>query len=209
MKPAPFKLPLIPILRGIQSHEAVAIAQALVDLGFDCIEVPLNSPNAFDTLALLRSQFPGIQLGAGTVLKTSEVDQLAGLRLDLIIAPNCDVKVIERALHHGMRAMPGVATPSECFAAIEAGALQLKAFPAEMITPVVLKAWKAVLPVGAGLYPVGGISAENMASYLRAGAEGFGFGSSVYAPGDAPEAVARKAERLILAWEQAHGRYLA
>ncbi len=202
-------LPLIPILRGIQTHEAVAIAQVLVDQGYDCIEVPLNSPTPFATLERLRQTFPTIVLGAGTVLSIAQVEQMAGLGVDLILAPNCNLRVIERARKLGMQAMPGVATPSECFAAIDAGCDLLKAFPGEMISPKVIKAWKAVMPKNIRLFPVGGISAQNMASYVEAGADGFGFGSALYAPGDSAERVAAKAASLLQAWDAAHGRFQA
>lgn len=201
------QLPLIPILRGIQDHEAVAIVDALLACGYDCIEVPLNSPRAFDTLALLRARFPEVHLGAGTVLAVDQVDRLADLGVDLILAPNFNAGVVTRALARGLRAMPGVATPSEAFAALETGATELKLFPAEMIQPVVLKAWRAVLPAPVSLFPVGGIHAENMASFLLAGADGFGFGSSVYAPGDGPAAVTAKAAHIRRAWDQYHGRF--
>ena len=200
-------VPLIPILRGIQTHEAIPIAQALIDQGFTCIEVPLNSPEAFRTIETLRAAFPAICLGAGTVLETSHVETLAKLGVELIIAPNWNQEVLKLAIKLGMVAMPGVATPSEAFAAIAAGAKHLKAFPAEMISPVVLKAWRAVLPLTAKIYPVGGISAINMAPYLEAGAAGFGFGSSIYKPGDSATQVAAKALAIRKAWDAAHGRY--
>jgi 2-dehydro-3-deoxyphosphogalactonate aldolase len=202
-------LPLIPILRGIQTHEAVAIAQALVDQGYDCVEVPLNSPTPFETIKRLRQAFPNIVLGAGTVLNTGQTEALADLGVDLILAPNCNPLVLAKALQLGMQVMPGVATPSECFAAIDAGCDLLKAFPGEMISPKVIKAWKAVMPTSIRLFPVGGISAQNMASYVEAGADGFGFGSALYAPGDSAERVAAKAAALLQTWDAAHGRFQA
>ncbi len=209
MKFNPQSHPLIPILRGIQTHEASAIAQALVDQGYECVEVPLNSPTPFATLKLLRQAFPDWVVGAGTVLKVAQVEELASLGVDLILAPNCNLRVIERALGLGMQVMPGVATPSECFSAIDAGTDLLKAFPGEMISPKVVKAWKAVLPAQVQLFPVGGITAQNMASYIEAGADGFGFGSALYAPGDNPERVSNKARALRQAWDAAHGRFQA
>jgi 2-dehydro-3-deoxyphosphogalactonate aldolase len=202
-------LPLIPILRGVKTTESSAIAQALIDQGYSCVEVPLNSPTPMATLKSLRQAFPNIVLGAGTVLKSEQVDALAGLGVDLILAPNCNHQVIERALKLGLQVMPGVATPSECFAALDLGTDLLKAFPGEMIGPKVIKAWKAVLPASTRIFPVGGINAQNMAAYLEAGADGFGFGSSVYAPGDTTERVAVKAHALRQAWDQAHGRFQA
>jgi 2-dehydro-3-deoxyphosphogalactonate aldolase len=202
-------LPLIPILRGVKTDEATAIAQALIDAGYSCVEVPLNSPTPLATLKVLRNAFPNIVLGAGTVLKPEQVEDLAGLGVDLILAPNCNLQVVQRALKLGMQVMPGVATPSECFAALDLGTDLLKAFPGEMISPKVIKAWKAVLPGDTRIFPVGGISAQNMAAYLEAGADGFGFGSSVYAPGDTAERVAIKAQALRQAWDQAHGHFQA
>jgi 2-dehydro-3-deoxyphosphogalactonate aldolase len=200
-------LPLIPILRGLHTHEALSIAQGLIEQGYDCIEVPLNSPTPLATLKLLREAFPNIVLGAGTVLQVAQVDALADLGVDLILAPNCKIPVIARALHLGMQVMPGVATPSECFAAIDAGTDLLKAFPGEMLAPKVLKAWKAVLPAAVRLFPVGGINAQNIAAYVEAGADGFGFGSALYAPGDSGERVSVKARSMREAWDAAHGRY--
>jgi 2-dehydro-3-deoxyphosphogalactonate aldolase len=195
--------PLIPILRGVQSDEAVDIARALLDEGYDCVEIPLNSPTPFVTINRLRQAFPSIVLGAGTVLKEEQVEELANLGVDLILAPNCNLRVIEKAHKFGLQMMPGVATPSECFMAIDAGCELLKAFPSEMIGPKILKAWKAVLPDQVQLFPVGGINAQN----LEAGAAGFGFGSSVYSPGDSAERVAIKAQALRQAWDAAHGRF--
>ncbi len=199
--------PLIPILRGIQTHEALAIAQALVDQGYECVEVPLNSPTPFTTLRLLRQAFPNLVLGAGTVLQIDQVEELASVGVDLVLAPNCNLGVIEKALALGLQVMPGVATPSECFAAVAAGTDLLKAFPGEMISPKVIKAWKAVLPAQVRLFPVGGISAQNMTSYIEAGADGFGFGSALYSAGDCAERVSGKAQVLRQAWDAAHGRF--
>jgi 2-dehydro-3-deoxyphosphogalactonate aldolase len=209
MKFNPQNHPLIPILRGIQTEEAIGIAQALVEQGYECVEVPLNSPNPFATLKLLRQAFPKLVLGAGTVLRVEQVDELASLGVDLILAPNCNPRLIEKALALGLQIMPGVATPSECFAAIDVGTDLLKAFPGEMISPKVVKAWKAVLPAQVRLFPVGGINAQNMASYVEAGADGFGFGSALYAPSDSAERVSNKAYALRQAWDAAHGRFQA
>jgi 2-dehydro-3-deoxyphosphogalactonate aldolase len=200
-------LPLIPILRGVEPDEVIAIAHALLDQGYSCVEVPLNSPQAMTSLARLRNAFPEIVLGAGTVMQTSEVDALADLGVDLILAPNCNPEVIRRAVRHGMQAMPGVATPSECFMALAAGTTLLKAFPAEMLPPKVIKAWRAVLPAQVQLYAVGGIQGHMMAAYLEAGIRGFGIGSSVFAPGDSAIKVAIKAQTLKQSWDACHGYF--
>lgn len=202
-------LPLIPILRGVTTDEAVDIAEALIACGYECIEVPLNSPSPIATLRRLRLAFPDIVLGAGTVLKAEQVVELAEVGVDLILAPNCNLHVIETALKQGLQMMPGVATPSECFSALSAGTALLKAFPGELISPQVIKAWKAVLPSDALIFPVGGINLHNMREYIQAGAHGFGFGSSVYSPGDHPERVRAKALALKNAWDHGHDRFQA
>ena len=160
------RCPLVAILRGIKPSEAEAVGAVLVDAGFTLIEVPLNSPEPLKSIAKLSAAFGDRALiGAGTVTTPDEVTavKLAGGRL--IVSPHCDPAVIERAKTLGLACVPGVATPSEAFAALKAGADALKAFPAEAIPPAVLKAWLAVLPPGTRIVPVGGIDADNMGAY--------------------------------------------
>jgi 2-dehydro-3-deoxyphosphogalactonate aldolase len=201
MTPLP---PLVAILRGLRSEEAEAVGEALVAAGFCALEVPLNSPRPVDSIARLADALAGRALvGAGTVLTVADVGRVADAGGQLVVAPNCDPAVIRESKRRGLLAMPGVATPSEAFAALDAGADALKMFPAEQMPPAIVKAWRAVLPAGTRLYPVGGIDAANIAAYRAAGADGFGIGSAVYKPGAAVETVAREARRLVAAFDAA------
>ncbi len=194
------QLPLIAILRGLTPAEAPTVGQALVDSGFAIIEVPLNSPDPLASIRALTDMFPQTLIGAGTVLNTAQVQQVHAAGGRLIVAPNFQPAVVAQALQLGMVVLPGVVTPSEAFAAIEAGAHGLKLFPAELITPTVLKALRAVLPPSMPLLPVGGITPDNMAAYRAAGASGFGLGSALYAPGRTAEQVRRQAAAFVQAW---------
>jgi 2-dehydro-3-deoxyphosphogalactonate aldolase len=175
--------PLIAILRGITPQEAPDMGRALWDAGFRVLEVPLNSPQALQSIALLREALPDALIGAGTVLQTSQVAQVKAASGQLIIAPNFDAAVCQAAIEAEMQLIPGVATPSEAFAALACGAHALKIFPAEMISPAAVKAMRAVLPRDALLIPVGSINAGNMASYWQAGVNGFGIGGTLYQSG--------------------------
>lgn len=177
------QLPLIAILRGLTPAEAPAIGHALVDSGFAIIEVPLNSPEPLQSIAVLTRLFPQTLIGAGTVLSAQQVQDVHAAGGRLVVSPNFNPKVVAQALALGMVVLPGVATPSEAFAALEAGAHGLKLFPAEMISPATVKALRAVLPAHAALMPVGGITPDNMGAYRAAGAHGFGLGSALFAPG--------------------------
>lgn len=176
------QLPLIAILRGLTPAEAPAIGEALVSSGFAIIEVPLNSPEPLRSIATLTQLFPQTLIGAGTVLNAQQVKDVHGAGGRLVVAPNFNPAVVAQALALGMVVLPGVATPTEAFAALDAGAHGLKLFPAEMISPATVKALRAVLPASTALMPVGGITLDNMAAYLAAGANGFGLGSALYAP---------------------------
>lgn len=175
--------PLIAILRGITPQEAPDMGKALWDAGFRVLEVPLNSPQALDSIALLRETLPQALVGAGTVLHASQVAQVKAAGGQLVIAPNFDVAVCQATLQSEMQWIPGVATPSEAFAALAQGAHALKLFPAEMISPAAVKAMRAVLPRDALLIPVGSINAGNMAAYWQAGVNGFGIGGTLYQSG--------------------------
>ena len=195
-------LPLVAILRGLRPPEALDIGNALVGAAFRVIEVPLNSPEPFESIRLLTAQL-GEQclIGAGTVLQPEQVTQVAAAGGRLIVMPHADVRVIAAAKRAGMYCVPGVATPTEAFAAIQAGADAIKLFPAELLTPPVLKAWRAVMPRDLPMLPVGGITPENMAPYVAAGADGFGLGSALYAPGRDADDVARRARAFAQAWQ--------
>jgi 2-dehydro-3-deoxyphosphogalactonate aldolase len=195
-------LPLVAILRGLTPAEAVPVGQALVDAGFTLLEVPLNSPDPLASIAALARAFPQALVGAGTVLDAEAVRAVANAGGALVVAPNTNTLVITEAVRLGMVCLPGVATPTEAFAALAAGAHGLKLFPAELVTPSVLKALCAVLPAGVPLLPVGGITPDNMAAYRAAGATGFGIGSALYRPGRSAAEVAVLAQRFALAWRQ-------
>lgn len=176
-------LPLVAILRGLTPAEAPAIGQALVDGGFRLIEVPLNSPQPLDSIAALAKAFPQALVGAGTVLDVAQVRAVHEAGGQLIVSPNFDAAVVREAVRLGLVCLPGVMTPTEAFGALAAGAHGIKLFPAEMASPAVVKALRAVLPASTLLLPVGGIGTGNMAAYRAAGAQGFGIGSALYKPG--------------------------
>ena len=195
------KLPLVAILRGVTPAEAPGVAEALLAHDFDLIEIPLNSPDPFASIAALRKLAPArAYVGAGTVLTWRQVDAVADAGGDLIVTPNTNVEVIAHAKSRGLLCLPGAATPSEAFAALAAGADGVKAFPAEMISPAVVKAWSAVLPRGTPILPVGGITPQNMGPYVKAGAAGFGLGSALYRPGDTAARVRDNAAAFKAAW---------
>ncbi len=194
------QLPLIAILRGLTPAEAPAIGQALVDKGFAIIEVPLNSPEPLHSIATLTRLFPHTLIGAGTVLNAQQVQDVHAAGGRLVVAPNFNPAVVAQALALNMVVLPGVATPTEAFAALDAGAHGLKLFPAEMVSPATVKALRAVLPKNAALMPVGGITPDNMAAYRRAGASGFGLGSALYAPGRSAEQVRLAAQNFVNAF---------
>ncbi|MDP3356423.1 MAG: 2-dehydro-3-deoxy-6-phosphogalactonate aldolase [Polaromonas sp.] len=177
------QLPLIAILRGLQPREALPIGQALGGLGWTLLEVPLNSPDPMKSIHTLAAALPQALVGAGTVLTVQDVQQVHAAGGQLIVSPNFNPAVVREAVRLGLVCLPGVITASEAFAALDAGATGLKIFPAEMITPAVLKALRAVLPTDTRVLPVGGITPDNMAPYFAAGANGFGIGSALYKPG--------------------------
>ncbi|HEX2891152.1 2-dehydro-3-deoxy-6-phosphogalactonate aldolase [Vineibacter terrae] len=189
--------PLIAILRGLTPAEAPAIGAALVGAGFTVLEVPLNSPRPIDSIRQLATAHPAALVGAGTVMTTAEVDQVAAAGGQLIVMPHADLAVVRHARARGLACAPGVATPTEGFAALAAGADALKLFPGEMLTPAVLKALRAVFPRDVLMIPVGGVSEATMPAYWAAGADGFGIGSALYKPGATAADVARRAGALV------------
>ena len=190
-------VPLVAILRGIKPAEALPVGQALVSSGWALIEVPLNSPEPLVSIAALASAFPQALIGAGTVLSVDDVRDVHAAGGQLIVSPNYNPAVVREAVRLGLVCLPGVMTASEAFAALESGATGLKIFPAEMITPAVIKALRAVLPPGTVVMPVGGITTGNMRPYLAAGADGFGIGSALYKPGMSAVEVAEHAMNFI------------
>lgn len=194
---------VIAILRGVQPAEVLAVADALVAGGITIIEVPLNSPQPFRSLELLsREMGERVRVGAGTVLAVADVDRAADAGATLVLAPNFDAAVVQRTVQRGLFSMPGVATPSEGFAALAAGAQGLKLFPGEMLGPPVMKAWRAVFAPGTAFYAVGGVGEHNLAAYKAAGAAGAGVGSSLYAPGVALPELERRARAIVTCWRE-------
>ena len=194
------QLPLIAILRGLTPADAPAVGDAIVESGFRLLEVPLNSPQPLDSIALMRERFPNAMVGAGTVLTAQQVRDVHAAGGVLVVSPNFNAEVVAETARLGMISLPGVATPSEAFAALAAGASGLKLFPAEAASPAVVKAWLAVLPKGTPLMPVGGITPGNMTDWREAGATGFGIGSALYKPGKSADKVRDDALQFVAAW---------
>lgn len=194
------QLPLVAILRGLTPAEAAAVGDALVEAGFSLLEVPLNSPQPLESIALLRQRFPQALVGAGTVLGAQQVREVHAAGGELIVAPNFNAEVIAEAARLGMVSLPGVMTPTEAFGALAAGATGLKLFPAELASPAVVKALLAVLPKGTPLMPVGGVTPDNMDAWRAAGSAGFGIGSALYKPGKSAAAVREDALRFVAAF---------
>jgi 2-dehydro-3-deoxyphosphogalactonate aldolase len=202
--------PLVAILRGLKPDNAEAIGGALVEAGFRIIEVPLNSPEPFRSIAITAKTFgPEVLVGAGTVLEPDDVARVREAGGRLVVMPHGDAAVIERAVALGLACTPGVATPTEAFAALRAGAAALKMFPAESLPPAVVKAWRAVLPKDTLLLPVGGIKPDTMGPYVDAGADGFGLGSALFAPSSTAAEVGENARRFASAWEALKARKAA
>lgn len=196
-------LPLVAILRGIRPDEVVSIGRTLADAGFRVLEVPLNSPQPMDSIRRLANSLgENYLIGAGTVMTMSQVSDVAAAGGRLVVMPHADVSVIRAAKAAGLVCVPGVATPTEAFAALAAGADGLKLFPAEQASPRVLKAWRAVLPKAVAVLPVGGITPDTMAAWVTAGASGFGIGSALYAPGVDIDEVGRRARAFAQAWAE-------
>ena len=204
MKLSQLDLPLVAILRGLAPQDAAAIARTLFDAGFRLIEVPLNRPGAIEAMRTIRALAPADALvGGGTMLTVADVDAVADAGGQIFVAPNCNPRVIARAAARGLLCAPGVATPSEAFAALDAGAHILKLFPAEMIGPAGLKAMKSVLPDGTPLWPVGSVTPESIGEWKAAGASGAGIGGALFAPGVAPDELGRRARAFVAAWQAA------
>jgi 2-dehydro-3-deoxyphosphogalactonate aldolase len=192
---------LIAILRGLTPEDAPEIGRALYGAGFRTLEVPLNSPNPLESIRLLRKELPSdARVGAGTVLSRAQVADVAAAGGQFVVSPNANAEVIAAAQAAGMPSYPGVATPTEAFAALEAGATALKIFPSETVGIAGMKAWSSVLPAGTQLLPVGGVDDQTLTAWLQAGAAGAGIGSWLYKPGRATNEVATRAASLVAAW---------
>ena len=196
---------LVAILRGLKPDEAVAVASAAFEAGIDAIEVPLNSPDPFRSIGMLAEALPDALIGAGTVLSARRVDELAAAGGRLLVSPNVDAAVLDRAGHHGMVTMPGVFTPTEAFLALRHGASALKFFPASVLGPGGIAAIKAVLPVEAKVGVVGGVSENDFSAFAAVGVRLFGLGSSLFKPGMTAAAVRQRAQAAVSAWHAVFG----
>ncbi|RLK07541.1 2-dehydro-3-deoxy-6-phosphogalactonate aldolase [Ruegeria conchae] len=195
--------PIIAILRGLTPDEAGPVGKALVQAGIDRIEVPLNSPDPLESIRILASDIGDRALiGAGTVLTPDQVDAVADAGGKLIVSPNCDVKVIQRAVALELQSWPGIFTPTEAFAALQAGATGLKLFPGSMAGPSGLAAMRAILPPGTQVYAVGGAGPENFDQWIKASADGFGIGSALYKPGMSVAEVSDHARQIVAAYDE-------
>lgn len=194
---------LIAILRGLRPEEAASIGGVLYQAGFRVIEVPLNSPQPYDSIRILRATLPAdCLIGAGTVLTPEQVGLVKAAGGQVIVMPHSDPKVLRAAKAAGLYLSPGIATPTEAFAALAEGADVLKLFPAEQMGPAVVKAFLAVLPADTALIPVGGITPDNMQVFIDAGVSGFGLGSGLFKPGMSAAEVAERADAYMSAWNQ-------
>ena len=193
-------MPLVAILRGIGPEDAVAVAERLVDQGITIIEVPLNSPEPYQSIeAIAGAVGKRALVGAGTVLTADQVTRVKAAGGRLIVMPHSDPPVIRAAVAEGLPGVPGVVTPTEAFAALANGASALKLFPGELMGPKIIKALMAVLPAGTQVIPTGGVDAGNLADYWEAGVSGVGVGGALYRPGKTPEQVEADARALVTA----------
>jgi len=195
---------IIAILRGIAPGEVLQVGHALEACGVRCIEVALNSPQAVASIEALAREFGDhVQIGAGTVMTAAQVDRVVDAGAQLVLSPHFDAGVVRRTKARGVYSMPGVATPTEGFAALRAGADALKLFPSELLGTAALKAWAAVFPAGTPMFSVGGVNADNIGSFKAAGASGVGIGSGLYTPGISIDELTRRARALIARWSAA------
>jgi 2-dehydro-3-deoxyphosphogalactonate aldolase len=195
---------IIAILRGITPTDAVAAAKVLIDAGITRIEVPLNSPDPFDSIKAMSDAYGDTAvIGAGTVLSVDDVNRVAQAGGKLVVSPNMDPRVIHATKVAGLQSWPGVMTPTECFAALKNGADGLKIFPGSLLGPDGLKAIRAVLPTGTQIYAVGGAGPENFADWFAASADGFGLGSALYKPGMTIPDIAARAADIVAAYDAA------
>lgn len=195
---------LVAILRGVRPDEILAIGGALIDAGFTAIEIPLNSPDPFDSIERLAAAAPQqCMIGAGTVLSVDDVARAESAGARITVSPNANTEVIAAAVQRGLRPYPGVATPTEAFSAVDAGARSLKLFPSDAVGISGMKAWRAVLPADVEMLPVGGVDEHNLADWIAAGAGGAGLGTNLYRPGDNAADVGRRARTLQDIWSHA------
>lgn len=197
---------IVAIIRGVTLDEVAGVGDALHAAGIRVVEVPLNSPDPFRSIAALAARFHDrMVVGAGTVLDIDSVDRVKSAGGQISVSPDCNPAVIARAVERGMVPLPGVFTPTEAFTAVRAGARHLKLFPAEAASPKTVKAWKAVLPRDVKVYAVGGVTPANMKDWADAGCAGFGIGSNIYKPGMSADDVGRAARDFVAAWKNLRG----
>ena len=197
---------LVAILRGVTPPESVDVAAAVLEAGFDAVEVPLNSPDPWESVRRVRDAAgQGARVGAGTVLTPDDVRRAADAGASLVVSPNTRPDVVAETVRLGLESYPGAATPTEAFAALDAGATAVKLFPATAVGVSGMRAWASVLPAGTALVPVGGVDATNLGEWARAGAAGAGLGTSLYRPGDTAETVGARAAELVRVWAE-HAR---
>lgn len=195
---------IIAILRGVKPDEVLGICETILEAGIDRIEVPLNSPQPFDSIGAIARAFGDQALiGAGTVLTTEDAQRVKDVGGALIVSPDANPDVIRKTKELGMQSYPGVMTPTECFAALRAGADGLKFFPGNLVGPAGLKALRAVLPADVPAYAVGGAGPDNFAEWAAAGATGFGIGSAIYKAGDSAAEVRANADAIVAAYDEA------
>ena len=196
---------IIAILRGVRPDEVLELAHTIADSGIHQIEVPMNSPDVFDSIQLLHDEMKDfISVGAGTVTNIDQVKILEEIGIDFIVSPNFDPEVVAATKQANMMSYPGVITPTECFSALKYGADGLKFFPATLLGEANLIAIKAVLPENVPLYMVGGVGPENFSSWFEAGATGFGIGSGIYKAGDNSISVAGKSKLIVQSYDEAN-----
>ena len=199
------QMPLVAVLRGITPDEAVAVSDVLVDSGFTIMEVTLNSPNPYDSIALMNQRHGDtIALGAGTVLQPNQVKRVKDAGGELIISPNLNVDVIHETVEQDMVSIPGCYTPSEAFVALDAGADVIKFFPADTLGISFIKGVKAVLPKDTRICPTGGVNADNMGDFITAGATSMGMGSALYKAGKSLEDLRKSANDFVTAYQKTH-----
>ena len=197
---------IVAILRGVTLDEVAEVGDALYDAGIRIVEVPLNSPEPFRSIAALAARFRGrMVVGAGPVLDVDSVDRVKWAVGQISLWHDCNPSVLARDVERGMVPLPGVFTPTEAFTAVRAGARHLKLFPAEAASPKTVKAWKAVLPRSVQLYAVGGVTPDNMKDWAAAGCAGFGIGSNIYKPGMSSQDVGKAARDFVAAWNELRG----
>lgn len=194
---------IVAILRGITPKEAISVVEVLIDEGIEIIEVPLNSPDPLISIEAMAKEFGGKALiGAGTVLSVNDVENVKNAGGKIIVSPDMNPDVIKATKAAGLLSYPGVMTPSECFAALRAGADALKLFPGSLIGPAGLKAMRAVIPAEIDVLAVGGAAPDNFEQWFAAGASGFGMGAAIYRPGDAPEIVRERAKEIVASYDK-------